>query len=209
MIASIYSVYMDNIDKEVLLHQDKCVRKFLPSNCTFTQVYEKQLGVMQDLSIARCTANSPTDITMVLDIDCIPLSHGAFEHLISRAQDGILAGCIQRASHIQNNKHVYVGPFCMAFSRDKYKAMGSPTFGNSPRGDIAEELTYAWQAHSAPIYFLRPTHVDVPLWPLDDGEIDFGYGTTYADLFYHEFCSRETMDRQRSFIRKCQQVLRG
>src|SRR6185437_10375537 len=110
-----------------------------------------------------------------------------------------------RANHIKNDAHLYVGPFCMAFDNRHYLELGSPTFYETARGDVGEEVTYRWREREKPVYFLWPTKVEHPLWELTE-EHKFGLGTNYENLFYHEFCARNTTG---NFLGKCDQVLSG
>ncbi len=200
--ATIISVYMDNIDPRVVRYQHRCVEHFLPDHWTFRQYRSDE---SHGSAISRCMRESKDDIVVVLDIDCIPLTPAALPLLMSYAEKGILAGAIQRANHIDNDRHLYVGPFCMSFSRAVYERLGQPSFLSSKRGDVGEELTYRWQERGNGVFFLWPSHVECRVWPLV-GDAMFGYGTTYEDLFYHAFCIREGITKER-FISRCDSIL--
>jgi len=197
-VVEIFSTYMKNISHDVLDAQNQCVRKFLPAGWRFTQALTQ---VSHAECLQRCTQMTDADVVMFLDIDCVPINSAALPHLFQHASAGKLVGAAQRANHKNNGGHLYVGPFCMAFSRAKYFALGSPTFDETPRGDIGEELTYVWDE----VVMLRPTSVTTSVWDLDAGQM-FGYGTTYQDMFYHEFCSRITQ-HQTAFVNKCRNAL--
>jgi hypothetical protein len=144
------------------------------------------------------------DIYVFFDIDCIPLNADVIPYLISRASSDTLIGCAQRANHKNNNQHIYAGPYCLAFSSNLYNKIGRPNFAPTKRGDTAEELTYACEAHKIPIQLLWPTHVETPLWDLIDGK-KFGPGTTYDKGIYHQFNSR--LGDHLPFVAKCKEVL--
>lgn len=206
MKASVYSCHMDNIPEEVLDLQKECINKFLPKDWDFQQIKYKD---SHGHAMQRCTNENPNEVTIFLDIDCIPLSHEAFRFLYDdrwTCVNGALVGCAQRANHINNNKHIYAGPFCMSFLNETYKALGSPTFLETTRGDVGEELTYRWQENHKSVYLLWPSDVRVPKWNLFDNFVQFGLGTTYEGLFYHAFCARGD-EGQALFTDKCRNVL--
>lgn len=231
MKATIFSIYFSNIPNELIRAQRVCIERLLPKGWTFWQ-YHYTAGKPEYYHHAQAMKNcvesiaSENDVIMFLDIDCIPLTKTALPFLADQVAIGEgkgLVGVVQRANHIQNNKHLYVGPSCMAFSKAYYKEMGSPSFAETGRGDVAEELTYRWtekSGHLAPagknpnsyssnIHFIWPFHVAYPLWDLDF-DIKFGIGTTYGaagkgPLFYHSFNARNA-EMQKIFIDKCTEV---
>jgi len=205
MKATVYSCFMANISKQVLDLQRDVVQKFLPKGWKFQQVmYSDSHGH----AMQRCTDENKNEVTIFLDIDCIPLSKEAFKFLFDdrwSCNNGTLIGCAQRANHLENNKHIYVGPFCMAFMNATYEEVGRPTFIETYRGDVGEELTYRWQEKNRPVTFLWPSDVWKPMWNLM-ATVEFGMGTTYEDLFYHSFCAR-SFEGQALFTNECNRIL--
>jgi hypothetical protein len=203
--ATVFSVYMDNVSPKVAEAQERVVRHFLPEGWEFAQYLAGGRSHPTELTI--CQASNTLALTVFLDIDCIPLSRSAFEFIGNRAEHGVLVGAVQRANHINNNRHLYVGPSCMAFNNRRYMEYGSPQFFETDRGDVGEELTYCWQERFGEISFLWPSHVNTPKWDLDAvSGMRLGLGTTFDDLFYHEFCARESAG---NFVRKCNEVLKS
>ncbi len=201
-VATVISVYMDNVDQQVVEYQRRCVTRHLPEDWAFVQQY---CNTSHATALERSIANSQSDLVVLLDIDCIPLRAESFTYLHKRATDGTLVGAAQRATHIANNSHIYVGPFCMAFSRAVYAELGSPSFAETERGDIGEELTYRWEQLRRSIALMWPSHVERNRWLLAEKRL-FGFGTTYEDLFYHAFCIRDGVTT-RTFLAKCKQML--
>jgi len=193
---------MPNISSSVVSAQKECVQKFLPDGWTFTQ-YRTMRTHAQALDEIIKLDSAP--IVVFLDIDCIPLREESFRFLGENASRGMLAGGVQRANHKSNNAHLYVGPFCMAFAKEDYLRYGSPSFEETARGDIGEEVSYAWEENNAPLCFMWPSQVDTPLWDLRDEE-KFGLGSTYDGLFFHSFCIRDGM-MHNYFIKKCKSIL--
>ena len=206
--ASVFSIYMSNVANDVVAAQHACVCKFLPPDWEYHQYLHspQQFEVKYHAAaIARCIKEARNDVIVLLDIDCIPLTMNAFHWIGWGAYRGALMGAVQRANHIRNNEHLYVGPFCMAFSKSKYESLGSPSFDETEVGDCGEALTYRWQQMGEVVRFLWPSEIEHPMWNLIAGK-QFGYGTTYDNLFYHAFCSREQTTRER-FLNKCRAVL--
>ncbi len=202
--ATVYSIYMDNIPASVVDAQRSVVDRFLPRGWEFLQYKAyKADSYSHPAAMAVCAAKNKLPITIFLDIDCVPLSEVALDLLAARAELGMLVGAVQRANHIHNDCHLYVGPFCMAFATHQYQKHGKPTFYETDRGDVGEELTYAWKAKDKPVYFLWPSHVEQPQWDLVNG-LRFGIGTTYQDMFYHKFCARQGTG---DFERRCKEIL--
>ena len=200
--ATVYSIYMSNVDSRAVTAQKRVVEKFLPRGWDFVQ-YHWTGTYSHPAAMTICVAENRWPLTVFLDIDCVPLAENSLQLVARRAEIGMLVGAVQRANHIQNDCHLYVGPFCMAFSTRQYTELGSPTFFETERGDVGEELTYRWRERSKPVYFLWPTEVRNPLWELDHGR-RFGLGTTYDGLFYHEFCARNMAGE---FEHKCKEIL--
>ncbi len=219
MKACVYSVYMANISEEMRDYQARCVKQFLPADWSFTQVYEdynhtppyRHDNRHSDL-LARLVRDCPTDVVCFLDIDAIPVSAYAFDFLYDFAVQGVLVGPPQRSLHLQNNRHIFIAMSATAFSKKQYAAVGSPSFATTYRGDIGEELTYAWDEKGGRRIRINPTDVKVPLWPYEvDGEKVYGHGTTFGGLFYHEFESSgytgKAEEHKTRFLEKCREVL--
>ena len=206
--ATVISVYMDNVDPKVVRYQAYMVDRMMPSGWKFDQYLFRPKSddwAPHAFALSQRVEASERDIVIILDIDCVPLTPQALIYLYDGAAAGELIGCIQRANHLSNGAHLYVGPFCMAFDRRVYYGLGSPTFVHSQRGDTGEELTYHWEAGGRRVRFIWPSHCEQPMWELD-GSTRFGLGTTYAGLFYHTFNIRDGITRQ-MFIDKCLSIL--
>jgi hypothetical protein len=212
--ATVYSIYMPNVDSEVVRLQRLCVEKFLPDGWGFVQYLHLEY-LEHPNALAKCLEDSPTDMVVFLDIDCIPLSTEGFAAMEAGVAQGKLVGAAQRATHLPTHGHIYVAPCCMAFSRAKHREVGSPSFFESWhvyedeerkwRSDVAEELSYAWEENGPGIELFMPTHSETDQWELTDG-IRYGIGTTYNDWFFHAFFSRSGKGNE-VFRRKCEEVL--
>lgn len=202
MRTVVASFYMDNIPAEVARTQAAVLAKFVPSEVMVAQTLTalSHAGAMDDFIAA-----DTHDIVIFLDIDCVPLNAVAIPALVAQAAEGSLAGCIQRANHIDNGGHLYVGPFCMALTRRLWEDLGRPSFEPTDRGDAGEELTYRCEALGRPMHRMWPSAIETPLWDLGEGR-RFGLNTEYEGAFLHAFCIRDPHNQQR-FVERCRDIL--
>ena len=201
--AAVVAFYMVNISTRVVLAQRRVLKLFTPPDIAILQI---ETSASHGVTMQNFIRNTRYRTILFLDIDCIPLHRNAIGKLVELAEGGALAGNIQRSSHIQNDGHLFVAPSCMALMPALYREVGQPTFLETPRGDVGEELTYTMEQLGRPFHFLWPTKVDgEPIWPLIDG-ISYGLGTTFGDSFWHSFHIRDRIYQER-FVRRCEAVL--
>jgi len=199
---AVVTVYQDNISPEVIARQAEVVCRFLPAGCEFEprRVSHHALGLNDYFRDLR------HDAYLILDVDCIPLAPWVMPWLLENALAGVVVGAAQRANHLDNGGHLYAGPCALAFSRETFERVGRPSFGDTGRGDVGEELTYACEEAGIPVSLLWPTDVTTPRWTLRPG-VPFGLGTTYAGALFHAFeiSKRHTVGM---FLEKCRHVLK-
>jgi hypothetical protein len=202
MRTAVVSFYMGNIPQAMVDAQELVVRRLLPKDFAFFQI---QTALSHPASVDNFIRATSYETTVVLDIDCIPVSAGALELLAAEARPDQLVGCAQRANHIDNGGHVYAGPFCCAVNRRLYMDLEAPSFAPTGRGDVGEELTYACEALGRGVKLWWPTAVEESRWKLTD-QVCFGIGTTYEDRFWHLFEARGERNQAR-FVAKCIETL--
>jgi hypothetical protein len=210
----ILSPYMANVNPAVKQAQLRVMNK-LCTEIPFHQVLTtKRHGETLD-NLARSCIAKGYDTVMFMDIDAIPLSSYAIEYTLQKAHRGHLIGNIQRSNHIQNDQHLFVAPSFMAMQLNYWTWAGQPSFSETHRGDVAEEVTYAWEFKGWPMQMFMPTGfeqapLEVPHWNLKDGMPPFGCGTTFAlgmtDISYHAFQIR-TGNMVERFLSKCEQII--
>lgn len=203
--AAIISIYYENVPAEVVECQQACISRWLPDKWVLMQYLWDGVDPSHARALDESLAAELPGVIVLLDIDCIPLTPKAFPFLYESARNGALVGGVQRANHIENGRHLYVGPFCMAFALSEYNALGRPSFAPTHRGDVGEELTYRWEETHRPIRYLWPTDVRQEAWDLVNGR-RFGFGTTFEGLFYHSFSIRNR-EFQHHFIERCRSEL--
>lgn len=154
---------------------------------------------------------------LILDIDCIPLSSFAIDYTFNKSLHGSLVGNAQRSNHLDNNKHVFCGASCIAFSKETFEKMGKPSSTVTNRSDICEEFTWLCEGKNIPVEIYMPeSYEQLPYdstdpWPLADGMPHYGIGTTFKNsddipLFYHLFQSRLHQHLE-LFYNKCESLL--
>jgi hypothetical protein len=198
----IVSFYMDNIDPEVVRCQCDVVKHFAPPGFDILQI---RTPYSHAAAIDAFMQRNRYELVVILDIDCIPLNAPAIPSLADRAKRGALAGCVQRAGHLDNGGHLYAGAFCMAISRLVWERLGCPSFEPTARADVGEELTFRCEAMGVPVHMLWPSAVGEPVWALTERE-RFGPSTEYAGAFLHSFSIRDPA-RQPDFIAGCRTLL--
>jgi hypothetical protein len=210
----ILSPYMANLNPAVKDAQLRVMNK-LCTEIPFVQVLtNRPHGKTIDGLLHTCMGKG-YDTVMFMDIDAIPLSTYSIEYTLNRAYRGILIGNIQRTNHIQNDQHVFVAPSYMAISIDKWVQAGRPSFAETERGDVAEEVTYCWEERGWRCEMYMPFHYEQrPLecesWALKDGMPVYGLGTSFSmgerPMSYHAFQIRIGQMVER-FLSKCDEVI--
>ena len=212
------SVYMDNIPFQVRDAQKAVWDKFYPNMMNHHHTYlshAKTLDKIVELTDA--------DILIIADIDAIPLNENIVHRMADLANAGYLVGNAQSSSHLPDTEHIFIAPSFMALNVKKYRELGSPSFEVSKTGDVAQDLTRAWQKEY-PIMPLFPIHYETAPVPvtLPSGTISaprfwvtgnrpYGLNTTFSlslhpDTF-HGFQSSHYQHER--FIHKCLEVLDG
>jgi hypothetical protein len=194
------SFFMSNIPPEALTMQRKIFNLFdLPlRQVLFLKTHPEAI----DKILKNVTGY---DYLIALDLDAVPLTNCCVPKLLFNVDYyGGVVGIAQQANHLHRN-HPYAGPACFAISMDVYSKLGSPSFNNTARSDVGEELT--WRSHEAgiPVCLLWPTHVEEPKWRLGNDK-EFGLGTTYENEVYHAFETRFSSQR---FITRCKSILQN
>jgi hypothetical protein len=198
------SIYMDNIPGDVVRCQRAVLEALTPPEYELRQVLTTR---SHGAALDEIMTNAANDLVIFLDIDCVPLTKDAIPALATTAHDGALAGCVQRANHIANGAHVYIGAFCMAVSRPIWEQIGRPSFEPTWRGDVGEELTYRCEETGVPVVMLWPSRVEEPHWDLTEGR-RFGVNTEYEAAFLHTFNIRSP-HYQPQFLQRCHAILSG
>lgn len=224
---AIFTYSNHQIEDKISYLQKQIINKFNVNRlCKYEYLhYKKPDGEMTPDEVIEYGLNKlfevdNYDTILMLDIDCIPLNTKALEYTFERAEQGVLIGNVQRSNHLDNNKHIYPAPSCVAFSRELYDKLGRPSWKPTNRGDIGEELCYRAEEKGIEIEMFMPSkYEEIPHWntgerkpwDLRDGDPQFGIGTTFVDkdgneMFYHLFQSRLNVFNHLFFL-KCASIM--
>jgi len=149
---------------------------------------------------------------LILDVDAIPLSRKAIDHVWNKSRAGELVGAEQCASHL-GATHNYISPAIACLSKEVYAQLGAPSAAADTDNDVFERFTRIADERGVKLRPLRVSrYMAEPSWPLADGR-RFGIGTYYAadgkDLFFHNFCSRKSRGESlQHFHRACSAAIR-
>lgn len=181
--TGIYSVYSDNIDKDVVFYQKEVFNYF---NIELKQlefpIHYTHYDMLNSL-FSYCTDT----YVIIFDSDCIPLKKDFLDRILDEIKnENTLSGIAQTANHLSEGKNTYVGPAFFGISMKLYHEIGSPPFNSNNVGDIGHRLTYSCREFNRSIIYWYPTHIEIPKWVLYPDKI-FGLGTTYENLIYHQF----------------------
>lgn len=220
----IASIFMRNVDQKTVQLQKDVVTKFNKSGIQFYHLLTDGSHGDTMTQVVPMLKQRGHDAIMFLDIDCVPLTHTAIDYMFHGAYNGKLMGDAQRSNHIDNGQHVFCGAHNITFMIENYEKCGSPTFNPTPRGDVAEELTWKARESNIEVETLMPLSYDAPpirmsweketepFWRLADGMPNYGIGTTYGKdgegLFWHCWQIFHPGQQER-FWNKCEELLNG
>ena len=197
----IHSMYWDNIDPRIPEYQKKVFDKL-----GLKIIQHRLNGVDHGTWVDWVLFNEKeADVILFMDIDCIPLCKSAIDDIPTICADGTLYGAAGCANHLDKNR-AYVGAWFMAVNVNTWNKFGRPTCRALSNSDVAQNLTDAWLEYKQNVVMVYPSKVDVPLWDLPGMPNAYGHGTTYGNVCYHLFESRNQTNIDR-FITKCEEVL--
>jgi hypothetical protein len=196
----IISFYNEHIPAKVIEYQKKVFEHLgQPIKQINPEIWEGH-----GLTIDTYLKNTVWDYVIIFDIDCIPLNKIIIPFTINWITSNTgLFSVAQKASHIPNSI-IYASPAFIAFSKQTFEILGSPTFTCTPRSDTGGELTHLALEKGLQVRLMMPVEVQKKLWHLTETEM-FGLGTNYENQIYHQFYSRKNMSD--SFYTKCNEVM--
>ncbi len=224
---AIFTYSNHQIEEKIPYLQKQIVNKFNTNKlCKYEYLhYKKPDGEMTPDEVIEYGLEKLFEVDnyhtiLMLDIDCIPLSTEALEYVFERAEQGVLIGNVQRSNHLDNNKHIYPAPSCIALTKEMYQKLGKPSWKPTNRSDIGEELCYIAEEKGIEIEMFMPgKYEEIPHWntgerkpwDLRDGDPQFGIGTTFVnkdgnEMFYHLFQSRLNVFNHLFFL-KCASIM--
>lgn len=156
--------------------------------------------------------NTDADVVGFLDIDCIPLAKDSVTDLVKFvAKNKSIAGCAQATNHIPPMTHIFVAPCCFFIWKPLWLALGKPSFLETNRSDVCEEMCYVAEENGIRMKALYPSFFEREpeegVWRLHNYGL-YGVGTTFQNKFYHLYQSRFQSNVD-LFIQRCKDVVKN
>jgi len=204
MKLSINTLYFPNSNPK-FIEAAKSVHKHFNLSINYWEMAARH-GVWMD----RVIENTDADVVGFLDIDCIPLTKDSILDIVKFvAKNKSIAGCAQATNHIPPMSHIFVAPCCFFIWKPLWLALGKPSFLETNRSDVCEELCYIAEENGVRMKTLYPSFFEREpeegVWRLHNYGL-YGVGTTFQDRFYHLYQSRFQSNVD-LFIQRCNDVV--
>lgn len=201
MTVKVFSLYWDNIDPRIPEYQKKVMDMH---NIPITQhkINGFDHGSWMDWVMLR---EEHTDVILFMDVDCVVVAKHNVESMLHQAHLGTLFGAAGASNHLDKERD-YAGAWFVGIPRNYWMALNQPSSKPSMYCDTAQNVTDAWRKYNLPLHIVNPNTVEVPKWDLPNKSLAYGIGTTYGDICYHLFESRENANIER-FVNKCKGIL--
>lgn len=204
--VSINSLYWPGSNEE-FIQSAKDVHKHFNISVNYHEMQIRH-GLWMDAVLDK----SEADVVGFLDIDCIPLTKNAVTDLVKFvAKNKSIAGCAQASNHLPPMTHIFVAPCCFFIWKPLWLALGRPSFSETHRSDVCEEVCYVAEDSGVRMKSLYPTYFEKEpeegAWRLHNYGL-YGVGTVFAGQFYHLYQSRFKTNVD-MFIKRAKQVVKN
>jgi hypothetical protein len=206
MKLSINILYSPNSNPE-FIHAAKSVHQHFNLNVTYWNITARHA-----LWMDHVINNTNAEIIGFLDIDCVPLSASAVPELVNFViKNKSIAGCAQASNHLPPMTHIFIAPCCFFIWKPLWEALGKPSFFETARSDVCEEICYLAEQNGVRMKALYPSFFEREpeegVWRLNNYGL-YGIGTTFQEKFYHLYQSRFESNID-LFIQRCKEVVAG
>lgn len=204
--VSIHTLYFPNLSSDFVDAHKSVMNHFnIPVNYTVAAV---RPGVWMDQIIR----NSEADIVGFIDIDCIPLNDKVINEAIKFvAKNKSICGVAQATNHIPPMTHVFCSPAFFFMWRPLHTALNQPSFLETQRSDVGQEICYVAETNGVRMKQFYPTHFEREpqegVWRLGNYGL-YGIGTVFENKIYHLYQSRMQSNVE-LFIKRCKEVVSG
>lgn len=206
MKIEINTLHWDNVDQNMLQAHKKVMQHFgLPVNY-------HNVNINHGAWMNQVVGESSSDVIVVIEPDCIPLSRNKVLECISYVnKHNTFIGIAQVSNHIPPRSHIYAAPGFFCIRKSVYDELGRPSFSETRRSDTAEEICYLAEERGIKYRALLPTHFEKEptegLWPLSNLGY-YGIGTVFDNTVYHLYQSRMAQNVD-MFVQRCEEVVNG
>ena len=206
MKVEIHSLYWDNAEYLVDSHKKVMNHFNIPVN------YHNINGLRHGIWLDDVMSSEDCDIVGFIEPDCIPLNDKIIKTCIEYVTTTkTMIGTAQCSNHIAPFNHIFVAPSFMFIDRQTWINLGRPSFKETPRGDVAEEISWKMDENKMTYRTLYPKWFEkIPpegIWNLSNYGY-FGIGTVFVNSVYHLFQGR-TQENQELFNKRCEEVVSG
>lgn len=202
-LAKIFTFFNSKVHPEMPRYQKAVFKKM---GFSINQVMSEKFDHGEFLN-SICRRVTDTDYLIFFDIDCIPTRREWFVRLMEDlSHPRTIVGAAQTANHLREAKNLYVSPFFMGISTAYLRELVYPDMRIMHDLDTGQCLTEEIVRRNGRIVYWWPTEIEEEKWTLYHSEHNkFGPGTTYGNMVYHAFLSRENQSDR--FFDKCKAVL--
>lgn len=201
-----HSFHWDNFNQDVLNAHKKVMAHF-GLNVTYTQE-----NIPHGQWLDRVIGQSKSKVVAIIEPDLIPLNKEIIEKAAQYVfENDTFLGCAQVSNHIHPATHVFASPAFFFITPSCYEKLGRPSFLETRRADVAEELTFAAERIGLRFKTLFPKSYErAPVegvWRLGSYG-HYGIGTVFDGGVYHLFQSRLAANVD-LFVTRCEEVVAG
>lgn len=204
---NIFSLYWDN--GKHLYEISKKVTDHFQLNVQYHNYNNIRHGDWMTQVARQCDA----DVIGFFDTDCVPTNRNIIEKSIKYVIDNnTFIGVSQVSNHIPPKTHVYAAPAFFFITKDCYmNRLNQPSFLETKRGDVAEELSYLAEEKGIKYKSLYPTHYERPstegVWNLGNYG-GYAVGTHFYGGIYHLYQGR-FQNNIDLFEKRCDEIING
>lgn len=142
--------------------------------------------------------DSDSDIIGFFDADCVPTNTEIVKNSIDYVKENrTFLGLAQATNNKGDPSHIFAAPSFFIIHKDCYDFMGKPSFLETNRSDVAQEVTYKAESLGIGFKLIYPSfYEEIPVssggkpWPLSNYG-SFGIGTLFEGGIYHLYQGRE------------------
>lgn len=206
MKVEFHSLHWNNVDKDMIQAHKRVMGHFnIPMN------YHNLHGVGHGGWLDNVISSADSDVVVVFEPDCIPLNKNFINYIKYVQKNDTFIGIAQVSNHIPPRSHIYAAPGFFCIRKTAYDRLGRPSFSETKRSDVGEELCYIAEERNVKYRALMPTYFEKEstegLWYLSNLGY-YGIGTVFDDSIYHLYQSRMAENIE-LFIKRCEEVING
>ena len=206
MKISIHSLYWDN-GKTI-----QQINKKVTDHFKLNVEYHNMNGVPHGLWMNAVLDQIDSDVFGFFDADCVPTNREVVDKSIDYVvKNDTFIGIAQCSNHIPPHSHVFAAPAFFFITKNCYEKLNKPTFSETSRSDVAEEVSYIAEQNKLTYRALYPTHYERPstegVWRLGNYG-SFAIGTHFQGGVYHLYQGR-FQNNVDLFSRRCDEIVNG